>query len=141
MKILEIYQIDHETSLKLPLFISNVPAGFPSPADDYLDKSLDLNKFLINNPAATFYVKVQGDSMINAGIISGDILIVDRSIVNTYGKIVVALLNNEFTVKRLIKKKSKVYLIPENPKYPNIELSDQVDFQVWGVVTGLVRKF
>ncbi|HOP50396.1 MAG TPA: translesion error-prone DNA polymerase V autoproteolytic subunit [Ignavibacteriales bacterium] len=141
MKILEIYQIDHETSLKLPLFISNVPAGFPSPADDYLDKSLDLNKFLINNPAATFYVKVQGDSMINAGIISGDILIVDRSIVNPYGKIVVALLNNEFTVKRLIKKKSKVYLIPENPKYPNIELSDQVDFQVWGVVTGLVRKF
>jgi DNA polymerase V len=141
MKILEIYQIDHETSLKLPLFISNVPAGFPSPADDYLDKSLDLNKFLINNPAATFYVKVQGDSMINAGIISGDILIVDRSIANPYGKIVVALLNNEFTVKRLIKKKSKVYLIPENPKYPNIELSDQVDFQVWGVVTGLVRKF
>ncbi len=141
MKVLNIIPIDNTTNISLPLFVSNIPAGFPSPADDYLDKSLDLNKYLITNPAASFFVKVEGDSMINAGILSGDILIVDRSIEKPFGKIIVALLNNEFTVKRLVKSKNRVYLMPENPKYPNIELTEQVDFQVWGVVTGLVRKF
>ncbi|HOJ38346.1 MAG TPA: translesion error-prone DNA polymerase V autoproteolytic subunit [Ignavibacteriales bacterium] len=141
MKVLNIVPIDNSTNISLPLFVSNIPAGFPSPADDYLDKSLDLNKYLITNPAASFFVKVEGDSMINAGILSGDILIVDRSIEKPFGKIIVALLNNEFTVKRLVKSKNRVYLMPENPKYPNIELTEQVDFQVWGVVTGLVRKF
>lgn len=141
MKVVEIISIDNSTKINLPLFVSNVTAGFPSPADDYLDKSLDLNKYLISNPSATFFVKVEGDSMSNAGIVSGDILIVDRSIDKPFGKIIVALLNNEFTVKRLIKSKNKIYLVPENPKYPNIEITEFVDFHVWGVVTGLVRKF
>lgn len=142
MRIKEIFYFNSSgAKIELPLYVSEIKAGFPSPADDYVDKSLDLNSYLISNPAATFFVRVEGDSMVNAGILSGDILIVDRSIDNPLNKIVVALLNGEFTVKRLTKRDGAIFLLPENPKYPNIEITEYVDFQVWGVVTGLVRKF
>ena len=103
-------------SQKLDLFLSPVPAGFPSPASDYIDKSIDLNEILIKNKVATFLVRALGDSMVEAGIFSGDILIIDKSITPANKNIVVAILNGEFTVKRFIKNGNKIFLQPENKK-------------------------
>jgi DNA polymerase V len=122
-----------------PFFDAGLAAGFPSPAEDYVEHPLDLHELLIEHPAATFFVRVQGDSMKGAGMQSGDILIVDRSLTAQSGKIVVALLNGEFTVKRLKIEKKKIFLIPENPRYPSIEVPDESDFQIWGVVTYVIR--
>ena len=126
--------------MKLQLFLNPVTAGFPSPASDYVDKSIDLNEVLIKNKPATFLVKALGDSMINAGIFSGDILIVDKSITPTSKNIVVAILNGEFTVKKFIKENSKVILRPENPKYKDIEINNEDDFKIWGVVTFVIHN-
>ena len=126
--------------MPLPLFLANVQAGFPSPAEDYLDKTLDLNELLIAHPAATFFVRVMGDSMRNAGILSGDVLIVDRSLEAIDNAIVIAIINGEFTVKRLSKKEGHVFLVPENPSYPIVEITPESDFQVWGVVTYVIHK-
>ncbi len=128
------------SSLPLPLFITAVQAGFPSPAEDYLDKTLDLNELLISHPAATFFVRVAGDSMQGAGIFSGDTLVVDRSLEATDNKIVVAIVNGEFTVKRLRLKEGRISLVPENPNFPTIEVKEGSDFQVWGVVTYVIHK-
>jgi len=136
----EIYIPEKGKKEKLPFFVTSISAGFPSPADDYLDKKLDLNEYLIKNPSSTFYVRVEGDSMINAGIHSKDILIVDRSLEPKNKKIVLAILNGEFTVKKLIKKKRKIILKAENPKYSDIEIDENMDFQVWGVVTTVIHK-
>lgn len=125
---------------KLPLFLSRVKAGFPSPADDYLEKKLDLNEHLIKHPAATFFVKVAGDSMINAGIFGGDILIVDRSLEGGNDKIIVAILNGEFTIKRMKKRLGKLFLVAENPNYQAIEVEDNADFEVWGVVVHVIHS-
>jgi len=127
-------------SLKLDLFLSPVPAGFPSPAADYVDKSLDLNEILIKNKVATFLVRALGDSMVDAGIFSGDILIVDKSITPSNKNIVVAILNGEFTIKRFVKDDNKIFLQPENKKYKNIEISDEDDFKIWGVVTFVIHN-
>jgi DNA polymerase V len=127
-------------SLKLDLFLSPVPAGFPSPAADYVDKSLDLNEILIKNKVATFLVRALGDSMVDAGIFSGDILIVDKSITPSNKNIVVAILNGEFTVKRFIRDSNKIFLQPENKKYRNIEISNEDDFKIWGVVTFVIHN-
>ncbi len=126
--------------MKLQLFLNPVTAGFPSPASDYIDKSVDLNEVLIKNKAATFLVKALGDSMINAGIFSGDILIVDKSITPASKNIVVAILNGEFTVKRFIKEESKIILYPENSKYKPIEINSEDDFKIWGVVTFVIHN-
>lgn len=126
--------------LPLPLFLANVQAGFPSPAEDYLDKTLDLNELLISHPAATFFVRVMGDSMQNAGILSGDVLIVDRSLEALENSIVIAVVNGEFTVKRLLKRDGRIFLAPENPSYPILEIMPESDFQVWGVVTYVIHK-
>ena len=134
VKVIEVYQADTVTKRKLPLYLASVKAGFPSPADDYLDKKLDLNEFLINHPAATFFVKVKGDSMVNAGIHSGDILIVDRSLEPKDKKIVVAIVNGEFTVKRVRKTRDKLFLVSENDDFPAIEIKDEAEFEVWGTV-------
>ena len=123
----------------LPLYISRIPAGFPSPADDYIDKNLDLNEYLIKHPAATFFVKVSGDSMIRAGIDTGDILIVDRAVEPVHNKIVVAVLDGEFTVKRFKIKGKRVFLVPENNEYPVIEIKEEMNFEVWGVVTNVIH--
>jgi DNA polymerase V len=127
-------------SQKLDLFLSPIPAGFPSPASDYVDKSIDLNEILIKNKVATFLVRAIGDSMIEAGIFSGDILIIDKSITPANKNIVVAILNGEFTVKRFVKDRNKISLQPENKKYKNIEISDEDDFKIWGVVTFVIHN-
>ncbi len=139
MKITGIYKCDVAAKRELPLFLSKIRAGFPSPADDYLDKKLDLNEFLIKHPASTFFVKVKGDSMIKVGIHSGDILVVDRSLEPRDKKIVIAVLNGEFTVKRVQKMKDHLYLVSENDDYPPMEIKAEVDFEVWGVVVHVIH--
>lgn len=126
--------------LNLPLAITRISAGFPSPAEDYIDKKLDLNEYLIKHPAATFFVRVAGSSMINAGIHSGDILIVDRSVEPADKKIVIAVINGEMTVKRISKNAGKLYLVPENDAYKPLEITEGSEFQVWGVVTNVIHK-
>ena len=121
--------------LELPLFCTPVKAGFPSPADDHIEQKLDLNQFLIKHPAATFFVRVDGNSMKGAGIHDRDILIVDRALSPKSGQIVVAILNGEFTVKRVKIEGRKLLLIPENPHFPLMEITEDIDFQIWGVVT------
>ncbi|MFI5334352.1 MAG: LexA family protein [Chlamydiales bacterium] len=120
---------------EIPLASSSVSAGFTSPAEDTVDQTLDLNAHLVRHPAATFFVRVSGNSMEGANIFSGDILVVDRSLQATSGKIVVAIVENEFTVKRLVKSKGKTLLVAENPAYPPIENN----FEVWGVVTYIIH--
>lgn len=110
------------------MFIVTVPAGFPSPADDYAEGPLDLNRHLIRHPAATFFVRVKGDSMIGAGIFSGDLLIVDRAMNPTNGSIVIAVVNGDLTVKRLHRSKGGITLLPENPAYRPIEIDHSTDF-------------
>lgn len=124
----------------LPLYSSTVRAGFPSPADDYIECKLDLNTHLIKHPAATFFVKAAGDSMQNAGIQSGDMLIVDRSLEPTHGKIIIAAVNGELTVKRLSRKDGCVKLLAENPAYPPIDITDEQDVVIWGVVTHVIHE-
>jgi len=140
IKVVEIFKADNTSRQVLPLYLSRIKAGFPSPADDYLDKKLDLNEHLIKHPASTFFVKVKGDSMINAGINTGDILIVDRSLEPKDKRIIVAVVNGDFTVKRMAKIKDKLFLLAENPKYPAIEIRDGMDFEVWGVVIHVIHS-
>jgi len=130
-----------EDSCATPLYSSHVKAGFPSPADDYIEDMLDLNQHLIKHPASTFIVKVSGDSMKEAGIVSGSLLVVDRSIEPIHGKIVVAALNGELTVKRLSITNDKVQLVAENPDYPAISITEELDMVVWGVVTSMIQEF
>ena len=115
-------------------------AGFPSPADDYIEGSLDLNHHLIKHPAATFFVRVSGESMINAGIYPGDILIVDRSLEAVDKKIVIAVLNGELTFKRLRIRCGNPVLEPENDTYKPIEITPDMAFEIWGVVTNVIHK-
>jgi DNA polymerase V len=117
-----------------------VSAGFPSPGTDYLEGKLDLNEHLIKNPPATFFVRVSGDSMIGAGIHPEDILVVDRSEDPKSGKIVIAVINGELTVKRLKQSREGIQLLPENPEYSPIAITEDMDFQVWGVVTFVIHR-
>jgi len=136
-----IYKYKKEKEVKLPLFISKVPAGFPSPAEDYIEKYLDLNELLIKHPSATFFVKVSGNSMINAGIHDGDILVVDRALEPKNNDIVIAVIDGELTVKRLIIKNKKIYLYPENSNYKPIEVgSEERELIIWGVATYVIHK-
>ncbi len=125
----------------LPFFLSRVPAGFPSPADDYLEGELDLNDLLIKHPAATFYVRLTGDSMIKAGLFDGDILVVDRAVKARHRHIVVAVIDGEMTVKRLFSRTGRVELHSENPDYPPIIIAEGRELLIWGVVIGSVRQF
>lgn len=124
---------------RLPLYTSSVRAGFPSPAEGDIEDFLDLNEHLINHPAATFIVKASGDSMSDVGIQSGDLLIVDRSLEAIHGKIVIAAINGELTVKRLSKLNGRVKLLPENNKYPAIDITDEQDVVIWGVVKHVIH--
>lgn len=121
------------------LFASPVSAGFPSPADDFLERNLDLNTYLVKHPSATFFVRVQGDSMVRSNIRSGDILIVDRAVENADNKIVVALINGEFTVKKVKKNGKKLWLMPSNPLYRPMEITAEMNFEIWGVVTYVIH--
>lgn len=136
-----IYSVDRKTGISLPLFVGGVSAGFPSPAEDYTDQKLDLNELLINNPAATFFVRVDGDSMIGAGIHHDDILVVDRSRQAVSGDVVIAILDGELTVKRLVRDAHCGRLVAENPYYPSIEISKENGCEIWGVVTSVVHQF
>ncbi|HQO09866.1 MAG TPA: translesion error-prone DNA polymerase V autoproteolytic subunit [Clostridiales bacterium] len=138
--ISKIFSVNTDKKIELPFYTEKLSAGFPSPATDYLEKSLDLNEHLIKNPSATFFVEIQGDSMIGAGIHSGDILVVDRSLEAQNGKIVVAVVNGDFTVKRLSWISGKIKLIAENPNYKPIEIKDGTDFEIWGVATNVIHK-
>jgi DNA polymerase V len=138
---LEILIPTTRTKLKRPFFSVSVTAGFPSPADDHVDKNLDLNDYLIKHPAATFFVRATGDSMIDDGIHEGDLLIVDRALEAKDGSVIIAIINGELTVKRLKKTNGKVILLPANSKYNPIEVTEDIDFQVWGVVASVVHKF
>ncbi len=129
------------TNQPLPLFSHKVPAGFPSPADDHVEKKLDLNDYLIKQKEATFFVSIKGDSMIDASIHDGDIVIVDRSKEAKIGDIVLASIDGEFTVKTLAKHLSHPRLLPANSKYKYIDVTEGMMFEIWGVVTGAVRKF
>ena len=144
MRITELGILDLSQSRPLPIARVTIPCGtgFPSPADDYLEERLDLNKLLIKHPAATYYARAEGESMKGAGIYPGDILIVDRAIETIKGRVIVALLNGEFTVKRYYVDNalSKTYLVPENPDFYPHEITPETDFKVWGVVTYNVHK-
>jgi DNA polymerase V len=129
------------TPLACPLLAFPVAAGFPSPADDYMEGRIDLNEHLIHHPAATFFVRVKGDSMTGAGIQDGDLLIVDRAAECVSGCIVVARIHDEFTLKRIRKDGSRVFLMPENERYQPIEITEGSDFEIWGRVTGSVRQY
>lgn len=127
-------------TLRLPWFSYRVPAGFPSPAEDYAEGKLDLNQYIVEHEAATFYVRVQGHSMVDAGILDGDVIAVDRAIEPRHGDVVLAVIDGELTVKEFWKKKGQVRLLPRNPDFEPIELQDGQELTIWGVVTGVVRK-
>ncbi len=126
------------TSQPLPVFASGVRAGFPSPADDHAEPGLDLNE-LVENPAATFCAWAEGDSMIDLGILDGDLMIIDRSLTARHDDVVVADLNGAFTVKRLIHKTGQSFLMPANPDYPPIPISPEDEVRIWGVVVRVIH--
>ena len=132
---------ENPPKFKIPLFSHTVQAGFPSPADDYVADTLDLNEHLIHRKEATFFVQASGNSMINAGIRDGDILIVDKSITASDGDIVIATVDGEFTVKRLEKKAGLVRLMPENPEFKPIVFKDEQELVIFGVVTSVIHQF
>jgi len=138
-KVDAVYFPDYSTPCERPLFMVPVAAGFPSPAEDYLEGKLDLNKYLIKHPAATFFVRVTGDSMVAAGIHPGDILIVDRSIEPSDKKVVIAVIEGELTVKRIRMLKGKIVLMPENEKYKPLQIDGEMNFEIWGVVTNVIH--
>lgn len=128
------------SSLPLPLYASVVQAGLPFHGDDYSDNALDLNEYLVKNKASTFFVRVSGASMKNAGIQENDILVVDRSLPVQTNQIVIAAVNGELTVKRFKKDKKGIYLEAENPLYAPIHLREEEELLIWGVVTSIIRK-
>ncbi len=125
-------------SLSAPLYLMAIKAGFPSPADDYVEKTLDLNEHLVRHPAATFFVRVSGDSMAPL-ICHGDILVVDRALTPTAGSIVIAAVNGELTVKRLLLQNGVAMLSPDNDAYEPIALTPEIDCTLWGVVVHIIR--
>ncbi len=140
--VIELIEFDEaQKALSLPLYTTKVAAGFPSPADDHVEKRLNPSDYLIENDSATFFVRVKGDSMIDAGIFEDDVLVIDRSRVPVIGDVVLAVLDGEFTVKTLGRSKNAARLIPANKNYPVIEVKEHQAFEVWGVVTGSMRKF
>lgn len=133
--------IPNPPRLARPLFLSRVPAGFPSPAEDYVEAALDLNEHLIAHKEATFFVRVRGDSMIGAGIRNGDLLVVDRAREAKGGDIVIAVVDGDLTVKRLTQRGAYLCLMPENPCYSPIEPKEGQELTVWGVVTSAIHQF
>ena len=138
--IVSIINIGNGKKTTTPLFLDSVSAGFPSPATDYLENKLDLNEYLVKNPAATFIVKASGPSMIEAGISSGDLLIVDRSVTPKNDNIVIASVFGDLTVKKLRKKGPSLFLVSANNEYPSIEIKEEMECFIWGVVTYVIHK-
>ena len=141
IKIESIYSSEKNTkNIAVPLLEYSVSAGFPSSAENYLEKTLDLNELLISHPAATFFVRVSGNSMKGAGINSHDILIVDRALSPSNNKIIIARINDEFTVKRIKIENEKLFLMPDNEQYEPMEITTEMDFEVWGVVRYVIHQ-
>ena len=138
--VLDIYDVEESILSDIPMFTDSVQAGFPSPAEDYMDLDLNLQDHLIQNPSATFCVRAVGESMKDAGIQSGDIMLVDKSLIPKNRSIVLAVIDGEFTVKRVNVSEKKLYLMPDNENFPPIKITEEMDFQVWGVVTYIIHK-
>ena len=126
---------------RIPLLNDSVSAGFPSPADDYTEENIDLNEHLISNPFSTFFLRVKGDSMINAGIKDKDLIIVDKSLIAKPGNIIIAMIDGEFTIKRLSIKNDELYLKAENNNYPDFRFKNHIDVQIWGVVIYSIHSY
>lgn len=138
---LEIFTADLSSHLPLPYADGGIQAGFPSPADNYITETIDLNKELVRHPAATFYGRVSGDSMIEEGIEPGDILVIDRSIEPDSGDLAVCCIDGEFTLKRIKLEKNRVWLIPSNEMFDPILVTPENEFSVWGVVTHTIKAY
>jgi len=138
--VLDFFTPDFSTLLELPLAGTAIAAGFPSPAEEYLDLALDLNKELIKHPAATFYARVKGGSMVDAGIQDGDLLVIDKALEPKEGAIAVCYLDGEFTVKRLAMREEGVYLMPANAEFKPIRITEENEFLVWGIVAYVIHK-
>ncbi len=136
----EIFYGKISSSMRAPLFETRIQAGFPSPTDEFSEGTLDLNEYLILHKAATFFVRVTGDSMKGVGIFPGDLLVVDRALTPASGKIVIAVLNGEMTVKRLKKENDQIFLCSENANYPDIIISEADEFSIWAVVTNVIHS-
>ncbi len=126
---------------RIPLLNDSVSAGFPSPADDHMEENIDLNEHLISNPFSTFFLRVKGESMINAGIKDKDLIIVDKSLIAKPGDIVIAMIDGEFTIKRLSIKNDELYLKAENHNYPDFSFKNHIDVQIWGVVIYSIHSY
>jgi DNA polymerase V len=137
---LQLFKVEADTMVSLPLAGESIAAGFPSPAQDYLEVSLDLNKELIDNPSSTFLGRVKGQSMVEAGIEDGDLLIIDKSLEPREGDTVVCFLDGEFTLKYYHREKDAIYLVPANPAFPSIRITETNHFCIWGVVTYSIRR-
>lgn len=140
-KLLDFYSVSVETELELPLYNSGVKAGFPSPAEDFAELSIDLNKQLIKNPASTFLTRVDGDSMKDIGIHNNDLLVVDRSLDPENGKIAVCFVDGDFTLKKIKIDKDCCYLMPANKRFEPIKITEDNEFIVWGIVTHVIKHF
>ena len=127
--------------IKIPLLSDSISAGFPSPADDYTEENIDLNEHLISNPFSTFFLRVKGDSMINSGIKDKDLIIVDKSLTAKPGNIIIAMVDGEFTIKRLSTKNNESYLKAENNNYPDFSFKNHIDIQIWGVVIYSIHNY
>lgn len=138
---LYFYLADTTVPLKLPFIASGISAGFPSPADDFIEQSLDLNKYLIKHPSSTFCARVRGNSMKNAGMHDGDIMIVDKSLEPKSDDIAVCWIDGEFTVKRILKEKDVIWLLPENEDYKPIRVTAENELTIWGIVIAVIKKF
>ena len=139
-KNMDMYSALTETTLELPYIESGISAGFPSPALDFIDLKIDLNKHLIKHPSATFYGRVKGNSLKNAGVSDGDLLVIDRSLEPVNGKIAVCYIDGEFTAKRIKITNDEVWLMPENDEYRPIKVEKENTFTVWGIVTHVIKS-
>jgi DNA polymerase V len=140
LSTIQMYQPIYKASVSLPVADQGISAGFPSPADDFLDLSIDLNKELIKHPYATFYGRVRGESMVGAGLDDGDLLIIDKSLEPQDGKIAVCFIDGEFTVKRIRLDNNSLWLVPENKKYKPLKVNEDNEFIIWGIVTSVIKK-
>lgn len=138
---IEFYTCSTTTQLNLPLSISHIKAGFPSPAEDFSDISIDLNKELIKNPSSTFFGRVTGDSMKDLGVEEGDLLVIDKSIIPTEGKLAICFIDGEFTLKKIHIDANCIWLVPANDNYKPIKVTQENDFMVWGIVTHVIKSF
>lgn len=140
-KVFDFYAPDYSTELELPYVDVGISAGFPSPADDFLELTIDLNKHLIKHKDSTFFAKVKGHSMKNAGIFDGDLLIIDKSLAPQDGKIAICQIDGEFTVKRIKKENDVVWLIAENEDYKPIKVTEENELMIWGIVIHSIKTF